>query len=290
MRNSSKKIENLSRFANVSGVSTLAKMLLNARAKGYVRVLNYHHVPIDELDHFEEQIDYLAREFAFADLAHLNGVLDGTIQVSTPSILFTFDDGLESHATHVADLLTRKGIQGVFFVPTAAPDVPKELQRQWAVDHQVARADENFVVNDRVFASWDSWKKVSDKHVVACHTHDHLRFEASVSGAVVAQQLTSSFSKLEEHLNIDTHQFCWVGGEKTSYSPQAVAAIRESAATLSFTTCSLPVTKCTDPLRIERTNIESFFSINRVKLSVCGIVDARYSIKRRQLDAFFRHV
>ena len=86
---------------------------------------------------------------------------------------------------------------------------------------------------------------------------------------------------------ITDRYFCWVGGEYGSYSSHAVAIIENLGVELGFTTCSHPVLSSTSPLRIERTNVESGFPMERLKLCVSGIVDIRYFLKRRKLNSVF---
>ena len=219
----------------------------------------------------------------------LVSVMNGSLKKARPSFVLTFDDGFESHGTYIAEYLKQKNIKGWFFVPTEAPQIPEKEQHQWAIDHNVIRENESVEVNGRIFASWGTWKKCAEYHEIGSHTHTHLRFKPEINSSEVQSQLSRSYQKLQEIFREDNLNkvFCWVGGEQSSYSTHAATVIREMGTDLAFTTCSMPVHRKTNPLRIERTNIESHFPLHRLKMAAAGGVDIRYVVKRRKLDACF---
>lgn len=279
----------LSALTARSGLAYLSRQLLNVLYPGHIRVINYHHVPLEQLPQFKLQIEYLLSIYDPATPEDLNQVLNGKNGRSQPKFILTFDDGFESHGTYVADYLKSKGISGWFFVPTAAPDLNPETQHQWAIDNHILKQHESATVNGRVFATWETWLELKQDHVIGSHTHNHLRFKPEVSESEAKEQLSLSYGRLHSELAQLKKIFCWVGGELTSYSPHAAKAIKSMETELAFTTCSAPVCSKTDPLRIERTNIESSFPVDRVKMAVSGIVDLRYYAKRKKLDLFFNH-
>lgn len=286
------KIELASKITNVLGISKLSRKLLSLLYPGHIRVLNYHHVPEHEMPAFVEQIDYLLSVFDPATPEDLANVLEGKRTYRRPSFILTFDDGFESHGTYVAEYLKQKNIKAWFFVPTEAPDLEPVIQAEWAIDHNVLHKHESAIVNGRVFAEWSTWERWSDFHVIGSHTHSHLRFKPEVPRETVKNQLSQSLKILKNKFNKKTYplSFCWVGGELGSYSSHATEEIKNTKVKYSFTTCSRPITSATNPHRIERTNLESSFSIARVKMSVSGIVDIRYFLKRRALNGvFFPH-
>ena len=278
----------ISRACKTLGLSGLGIKAYSHFIKSHIRVVNYHDVPKDSMDQFKAQIDLILSLYKPVNPDNLHKFLDGKIKLEQPGVLFTFDDGFESHATYVAEYLKNRGIVGWFFVPTAVPVIPPHKQYAWAYKKLVFKTVvEHDNGQDRLFANWDSWVEVCKDHIVASHTHDHLRFEPKVPKEEVQYQLKKSSELIEDRLSLPNRYFCYVGGELGSYSKHAAEAVKESGVSLAFTTCSRITVGSTNPLRIERTNIESHFSLDRVYMSLSGIVDLRYALKRTKLDSCF---
>lgn len=68
---------------------------------------------------FEHQLDELQRELTPLDWPTLFRALRGEEFVPNDSFLLTFDDGLANHIRFVLPILERRGLRGIFFVPTA---------------------------------------------------------------------------------------------------------------------------------------------------------------------------
>ena len=49
--------------------------------------------------------------------------------------------------------------------------------------------------------------------------------------------------------------------------------IAKSGYNYSFMTNSSPITKKTNPLQLQRTNVETFYPFEMVKFQMCGILD-----------------
>lgn len=278
----------ISRACRKLGISGFGIKAYSWFFKSHIRVVNYHDIPKNSMDQFKAQIDFILSHYDPVNPSVLHDVLDGKVRLERPGVIFTFDDGFESHATYVAEYLKSRGIVGWFFVPTAAPVVPPLKQYSWAYQNLVFKTEiEHVNRSDRLFATWGSWVEVCKDHIVASHTHDHLRFEPRVTKEDVQYQLMKSSDLIEDRLSVPNRYFCYVGGELGSYSKHAAEAVRESGVELAFTTCSRITDGSTNPLRIERTNIESHFSLDRVYMSLSGIVDLRYARKRVQLDSCF---
>jgi len=78
--------------------------------------------------------------------------------------------------------------------------------------------------------------------------------------------------------------FCWVGGEEWSYSSSAAAVIRHAGYRLSFMTNNLPVRQGSNPLQIQRTNIEAWNPTEIVAFQLNGILDFVYTRKRQRVN------
>jgi len=92
-----------------------------------MKILYYHYVrpTPDGLPHFRylhiedfcAQLDYLGTEFGFVSRdAFLKAVEGGG--PFPDGVVLTFDDGFQDHVAHVLPELERRGIWGMFFIPT----------------------------------------------------------------------------------------------------------------------------------------------------------------------------
>lgn len=65
---------------------------------------------------FEQQLEWLAREYYVASLDELEAALQGVRALPPRSALLTFDDGFIDHYTTALPALRRRGMTGVFFL------------------------------------------------------------------------------------------------------------------------------------------------------------------------------
>jgi len=73
-----------------------------------------------ELDAFERQVEYLAKNYNFVSPAQVVSSIKADTVLPERSVLLTFDDGYKDHIEHVYPILSARGISGVFFPPTGA--------------------------------------------------------------------------------------------------------------------------------------------------------------------------
>jgi peptidoglycan/xylan/chitin deacetylase (PgdA/CDA1 family) len=75
---------------------------------------------------FEQQLDWLQRDYQIIRLADLEAAMDGGASLPPNAALLTFDDGFVDHYEVVLPILGRRGLSGVFFlVQDASALVPK---------------------------------------------------------------------------------------------------------------------------------------------------------------------
>lgn len=70
-----------------------------------------------ELDDFCRQLDYFAEHYGFVGKEEFLETIDSG-QSSSDGVVLTFDDGLSDHYDHVLPELKRRGLWGIFYVPT----------------------------------------------------------------------------------------------------------------------------------------------------------------------------
>jgi peptidoglycan/xylan/chitin deacetylase (PgdA/CDA1 family) len=89
----------------------------------YVRNLKDSRYPeIKGLDVslFQEQLDYLGKNYNVIKMEELLGALDARVSLPPHAVLLTFDDAYADHFTYVFPMLDKKKWQGSFFAPVKA--------------------------------------------------------------------------------------------------------------------------------------------------------------------------
>jgi peptidoglycan/xylan/chitin deacetylase (PgdA/CDA1 family) len=70
-----------------------------------------------ELDDFRRQLDYFEATYGFVNLSDFLAILNGEPKADN-GVVLTFDDGVMDHYVHVLPELERRGLWGIFYVPT----------------------------------------------------------------------------------------------------------------------------------------------------------------------------
>jgi peptidoglycan/xylan/chitin deacetylase (PgdA/CDA1 family) len=248
----------------------------------FIRVVNYHSVSRRDAAAFEAQLAWYRRSFVPVDEAGLLALLNGEWQYPNPGLIISFDDGLRTDYDVAAPLLEKHGFTGWFFVSVGLLQTSITEQRSIAREMRIAPSDE--YDDGRVFVSEDELRMLARKHVIGCHTSTHVRLREGLTPDQLCAEVAVAKNKLESVLSKEVTTFCWVGGEETSYSRSAAKVIAASGYKLSFMTNSQPVTARTNPLQLQRTNVEASEPIELVALKLSGLVDLYYYRKRRRVN------
>lgn len=239
----------------------------------FIRAVNYHDVPAGLAGNFEQHLQYYASQFVNVDEQSLRGFLDGEPWPhKKPGLILSFDDGMRSHSETVAPLLEKYGFTGWFFVPAG-----------WIAERIGENPEVVKNVGDQLTLSAEQAKYLAQNHVVGCHTETHRRLSADLPGEVLETEIVSSKHSLEKTLGRDVSIFCWVGGEEYTYSRAAAESIAQNY-DLSFMTNTSNIRPQTNPLQLQRTNIEAENPLSLVRFQLSGFMDIAYLRKRRRVD------
>ncbi|MCX7807792.1 MAG: polysaccharide deacetylase family protein [Deltaproteobacteria bacterium] len=274
-------------LARAFEVTKLSHALLKAQALitrgSYIRAINYHGTPKSLADGLEEQLRFFSRHFSDVSYNDLESFFrSGKWHKKKPGLIISFDDGLRSNAEVAVPLLEKYGFTGWFFVPVAFIDSPPSEQLAFARSHQIV-PDESYA-DGRIAMSWEELREMSKRHVVGCHTRTHRRMTAEVSDEEIEDEIVHARDDLQKKLGRKVYVYCWVGGEEHTYSARAARAIRRAGYRFAFMTNNAPITARTNPLQLQRTNIEAFFSLDVVRFQISGAMDLLYTGKRRRVN------
>lgn len=254
---------------DATGINSLGFALQRRFLFPFIRIVNYHDVSVDYAANFESHLRYFASRFVNVDESRLRGFLSGEAWTETkPGIILSFDDGLASHAAIVAPLLEKYGLTGWFFVPA---------------ERVTAGSD----VAENCVATLAQIRLLNNNHVIGSHTVTHCRLKNDLPEETLQFEIVESKSILETALEREVNIFCWVGGEEFTYS-RAAADIVNQTYDLGFMTNNSPVRPDTNPMQLQRTNIEAENPLSLVRFQLSGFLDLAYMPKRRRVNRLTR--
>lgn len=258
------------------GIFHAGRLLFSARhGTRYIRAVNYHITPANTADNFRRHLEFYARYFDNVTPADLDACLKGQRVAQKPGLLISFDDGCRSNYDFAAPLLEEFGFTGWFFVSTGRISASRPADAMRAT---IDPAED--------FMCWAEIGELADRnHVVGCHTHSHVRLSDGLSAEQLDDEIVMSKARLEAGLGRTVDAFCWVGGEEGSYGAQAARTIRTANYRYAFMTNCEVACKGTNPLRIQRTNIEAHWPLSRVRFNLSGAMDLVYARKRKRIAA-----
>lgn len=267
-----------------SGLSRIGLAWQKRTRMPFIRALNYHDVPATEADVFEAQLAYFARHFEPVDLDGLLSLAAGDWPHQRPGLILSFDDGLATHAHVAAPLLEKYGFVGWFMVPTGFVDTPPSEQAAFARSHSIVpRAPA--LPDGRLAITWDELRRLSQRHVIGCHTINHVRFSDVVGAGTLEHETSHARSRFAKEIDGGVDVFAWVGGEESSYSAAGAAAIRQAGFHVALMTNNAVFRPGDDLMKVQRTNVETTYDPALTQLHLSGFYDILYGPKRHRLDA-----
>jgi peptidoglycan/xylan/chitin deacetylase (PgdA/CDA1 family) len=256
---------------------------LQGRFGPCIRAVNYHDVPQPVAERFESQLRFYREHFLPVGPAELAALLRGEWSAERPGLLLSFDDGLRSHAEVVAPLLERHGFCGWFFVPGGFLDAPAPEQADFAVRHRIGHLPPD-PADPRLAMTWEQARGLASRHVVGCHSWNHVRLGEAEGEETLRAEIVGAKARLEERLGRGVDSIAWVGGERWSYSLTGARLIREAGFRLGFMTNHALIRRGTDPLQLQRTNVEASFEASLVEFQLSPVMDLLYARKRAAVN------
>jgi peptidoglycan/xylan/chitin deacetylase (PgdA/CDA1 family) len=256
---------------DVTGINSLGHFVQRAALFPFIRVVNYHDIPENLAENFEAQLKYYASKFANVTYQDLMDFLrTGNWKHDQPGLIISFDDGLRSHYATAAPLLEKYGFTGWFFVPSG-----------WVVENE--HSEKPDFVTTAESLTREQLLYLDTHHVVGCHTQTHCRLSGDLPAEKLKYETLEAQKSLEKLLGHPVKIFCWVGGEEFTYCKTASDFIKQGYE-LSFMTNTAIVRPKTNPLQLQRTNIEAENPLPLVRFQISGLMDIAYFPKRKRVN------
>jgi len=280
----------LSRFVVGTGIDRAFFALQRlAHHSSYVRAVNYHAVPQRHAESFRRQLEWYRRVFSPVGLDDLNALFETkTWKKDKPGLIVCFDDGRRDNIDVALPMLDEFGFIGWFFVPVGFIEAPPHDQFAFAKSQRIFHLPQDEKA-DRLAMTWDEIRELDRRgHVVSCHTWSHCRLNESVSAELQEREIVGAKSKIEQEIGRAVAAFGWVGGEASSFSASAARRIASAGFRYGFMNANAIITPKTNPLQLQRTNVEAVWPLEVVRFQLCGFMDAYSWRKRRRIDLLTR--
>ena len=263
--------------------SLFFKLLVN---KNRIFVVNYHTTYPEFNNNFLKQITFFKKNFDIVDLESIKKFKFS----EKPKLILTFDDAHVSNF-QISKILQEENIPAVFFIPVNF--VYRDSEQNLKQEYDLA-VNKFSILSDYNLDQKNDYKKLSMTHEnllelidknfeIGCHSLNHVRLNNNLSLNELQKEIIESKIILERNLKTKINYFCWVIGDKESYSSRAYNLIKKNYE-LSFMTLCESFKVNSNHHKIHRFNVETNFSLNQVAFILSGIYEFMYKKRRAELN------
>ena len=261
--------------------------------KDSIYVVNYHATYPRYKKNFINQIRFYKKYFEIINEKFLISGFESLRTSSKPKILITFDDGHITNFNFASKILDTFDIKASFFIPINV--IGRKTEKTILEENKILLNRYNILsdINEdyknslsRLTMTWDNIIDLDNRgHFIGSHGSNHVRLSKELSDDQLDYEISKSKEIIEEKLKKKINSFCWIVGDKKSYTKKASEVIKKNDYKLSFTTCGKPFNKNQNLLQIHRFNIEDYFSISRISFIFSGIYELLYLKKRKFVNS-----
>ena len=263
--------------------SLFFRLLVN---KNRIFVVNYHTTYPEFNNNFLKQITFFRKNFDIVDLESIKKFKFS----EKPKLILTFDDAHVSNF-QISKILQEENIPAVFFIPVNF--VYRDSEQNLKQEYDLA-VNKFSILSDYNLDQKNDYKKLSMTHEnllelidknfeIGCHSLNHVRLNNNLSLNELQKEIIESKIILERNLKTKINYFCWVIGDKKSYSSRAYNLIKKNYE-LSFMTLCESFKVNSNHHKIHRFNVETNFSLNQVAFILSGIYEFIYKKRRAELN------
>ena len=257
--------------------------------KDSIYVINYHATYPKYEKNFINQIKFYKKYFEIIDEKTLIDEHQSLKINLKPRILITFDDGHITNFNLASKILDTFNVKASFFIPVNA--IGRKTEKTILEENKVLLdkynilsdiSEDNKNLFSRLTMTWENIIDLNNRgHFIGSHGSNHVRLSKELNDDQLDYEISKSKEIIEEKLKKKINSFCWIVGDKKSYTKKASEVIKKNSYKLSFTTCGKPFDKNQNLLQIHRFNVEDYFSISRISFIFSGIYELLYLKKRK---------
>lgn len=264
-------------------LARIAERKLSALAGPQIRVVNLHGTPARTADDFRSQVRWVARNFEIISPSQFFAIATGArTPPSGVSVLFTFDDGLQSNASVAAPLLEAEGVRGLFFVCPGFSLLDGDAAKRHyyeRIEPETPPADDE---DEWQPLSVDSIKVLSARgHAIGNHTWSHSRL-SDLSLEDYPREIDAAAQAIQEWTGRPCESFAWTFAWNAINRAAHTAAARRHR--FIFGACpGTNGTRVMDTRLIFRTHVEAHWPPEEYRFFYSGLGDPVWSRQRRWL-------
>jgi peptidoglycan/xylan/chitin deacetylase (PgdA/CDA1 family) len=260
-----------------------------------LRVLIYHDIPANELDHFESQLCWLKKSWNIITPAQFEQMISGTEPIIGNNLLITFDDGFLSNRIAADQVLNKLNIKALFFVISDFVSIDDHDEAlKFIADHIIPGSTISDIPKSWGNMQWDDLQVLLEQgHTIGCHTKTHVRLSDCQNEADLAEEIVASADVIMKNLGNIVNHFAYTFGDLESCSQLAqIIAMRKfnfiySGLRGNNSLNTLPFAIRRDAAADRSINSEYILFNNKLLDSFLGgFADFRYTESKKILDSW----
>ncbi len=194
-----------------------------------IRVINYHNTDAINSERFETEIKYFSENFHSVTIEDLDNFFKTKKWPYTkPGLIPAIFEGYRSHVDTYAKILDKYNFVGWFYIPSFFMDIPAKDQIDFCHNHRLRISTVHGYEDGRVAMNEEEVKKLSERHVICCHTGTHYELKPDATEEEVRHEIVDAKRKLEEVTGKPCDVFCWLAGEDYAHSGWAHKYLEEA--------------------------------------------------------------
>lgn len=187
----------------------------NSKPSNAIHILNGHFVSelndTNQSKVFEDFIQNAMRRYDFISLEDAIYKLQNNIQIKTPSLVLTFDDGFEECFYIIFPILKKYNISATFFInPYSINLTDNHLKKSFINENLRIKFDKNFL-------TWEMLIEMSkNNQIIGSHTFSH-KILKNLTKEELQKEIIHSRDLIESKLNTKCKYFAFPFGNENYY-------------------------------------------------------------------------
>lgn len=195
----------------------------------YIRVVNYHNTNDRDAARLEAEVKYYSEHFVPVKIKDLDNFFEtGSWPYDKPGLIPAIFEGYRSHYDIMRPILDKYNFVGWFYIPSFFSKIPDKEQYAFCKSHRLRTTGEYMYPDGRIAMNGEEIKKLSEKHVICCHTGSHFEITPASSDEDMYREIVEAKKALEAYTEKPVDVFCWLAGEEYNYNTKSHQFLKEA--------------------------------------------------------------